>query len=202
MFYVYDKSAERVKGSSICGLELTDSKSGEHIPVKNLTKPIRIAIPRTKVDMEAFKEGELKTSTFSHHEFNVSKEDSSIMLQIIPEYSNVEVELFIKKGSKATLTDHDFNATLPQGGRKSFHNASTAVYSYLLENSALNESADGTYFVALRYKVPLNQSLSGNNTIKTGTITYMINFFEASCLFWNPVTEKWTSEGCRVSDWV
>ena len=163
----------------------------ESFSVSNLSEPIEIAVPQTTVITPDKVNLTLTAKKFRVLEVNTNDEDSSLIIHVENNRTMVDIEILVKKGAKPSLDDNDRNATL------SVTNGTT--YKYLLKTRELapNDSAIGTYFIGLRYKVPVNPS--SNWSLSTDSIEVVISIFEASGLYWKKTDNTWSSEGCEVS---
>ncbi|XP_074662032.1 uncharacterized protein LOC141914676 [Tubulanus polymorphus] len=108
--------------------------------------------------------------------------------------------VFVKVGSRPTVSKHDFNCTLP------FHaetdvNGSTAAERDLntcLFHNILN-GTDKPVYVGIK---ALNGTIDPANATVDDYKEAMYNasFFTADCLYWNTKTEEWSNAGCTVGD--
>ncbi|XP_074647721.1 uncharacterized protein LOC141903499 [Tubulanus polymorphus] len=111
--------------------------------------------------------------------------------------------VFVKVGSHPTVSNHDFNCTLPL-------HAETAV-----NGSTANQSAERDPNTCLFHNIlngtdkPVYVGIKAfNGTIDPANATvddymetlYNASFFTADCLFWDPEAEEWSNAGCTVGD--
>ena len=188
-------SAELVH-SFVTSLELSHGSSRTEISVANLREPIVIWVPK-----QGKTNCSLATLDFHdtrYHTFDVPRNASAINIEVRPSanQTNVQLKVFMKKGSRPSTVYAKINRTIPEN----ITDPSDDPYVFLVSNEELNFTAAGTHFVAVMYADLLNMKVEGEDTPEEYlTINYTFCSYTAECLFWEESNEDWISDGCVVS---
>jgi len=180
------------------------------VDVKDLEKgkEISVIVPRIEPDAGRFAaSGELESSKYIEHEFEVHDNMSALIIEVSPGL-DVDIELYVKKGDVPNLSKnvYDYNVTLSVGEltpgvRVRVDNSSNSTgpshhsYEYFLSNEDLNWTAAGTYFALVRSKEPKNHSFTEEELKK---IPYNFSVILSSCWYYDEESEVWSTEGVKV----
>ena len=158
--------------------------------VKNLEKPFELMMQNKnppEPEIHLFDLDKTKTLTF-----DVVKNRSAVLVQVYPVENNTQIVVCLKKGSKPSgFGNCDFLEVLPKA--ISVNDSSFNPNSLLVPAAAWNHSAAGKWFVSFKY----NGTVDAANAPASSNCTVYI--FEAACIYMDPDTEEFSSEGMTVN---
>ncbi|KAK6477155.1 polycystic kidney disease protein 1-like 2 isoform X1 [Huso huso] len=156
---------------------LSMSTAGEQIALSNLTKYIEIILPRPEIQNP--------TSTFLSTPgnpiiitLNITNPNDTVVVTVEPSIT-VLLQLHLARGFEPTSTKYHFTTDL------SFNKP--ADYRWLLTPEMLN-SGLGTWYLKV---TPVDYTEKKN-------LTFRVMTFTSRCLFWNPGSQDWSADGCKV----
>ena len=201
--YPGGQASKQINNSKLVSFTFYTSvnKSREEFSVKLLEpgKEISVMVPRKQPEVERHPtHDKLHTSKFKLHKFVILDNSSAVTIETKPELP-VEVEMYVKVGGEPNPSqgEFDFNITLSAGRTNSLNSTiPSSSYEYLLSNDVLNWTAAGNYSVMVRYKLPENRSFT-EDQLGDG-IGYNFSVYTSSCLYHDPKTNIWRTDGVKV----
>ena len=180
-------------------------EEGEERNITNLPSEISIIIPRSEKERsggDKAKKGSMGSDRYNIHSFEIENNASAVHLRV--EWAvNVEIDVYVRKGNKPIPQGglYDFNDTLRLG---SHFNTSSSNFSersgveIFLSNDALNWTAAGKYYVALRY-VKNDSLLREEDKISVDSpIPYNFSIYTSMCVYYNVEKGAWSTDGLKV----
>ena len=193
---------DREEGNSVSSDAVSLSFSGNELEIDNMASEISISIPRSAKERSGGDKaipGSMGSDKYTIHSFEIAHNASAVHLRV--EWSvNVEIDVHVRKGNKPSPQDglYDFNDTLRLGGQLNASSSNSSERSgveIFLSNDALNWTAAGKYYAALRYVK--NDSLLKEDD---GTIHYNFSIYTSMCMYYNVSRGAWSTDGLKVRD--
>ena len=195
---------DREEGNNVSSdvVSLSFSEGDELKIIKNLPSEISIVIPRSEKERsgdDKATEGSMGSDRYSIHSFEIENNASAVHL-CVEWAANVEIDVYVRKENKPIPQGglYDFNDTLRLG---SYLNASCSNSSersgaeIFLSNDALNWTAAGKYYVALRSVK--NDSLHYKEEDKI-SVRYNFSIYTSMCMYYNETRGAWYTDGLKV----
>ena len=188
-------------------VRLSFSVARKEFTVINLKEEEAISIIIPRRGNEKFPDDREPVKLYSNkanlHTFNETSNESAVNIRVEWQV-DVEMELYVKKGSepKPNEGDYDFNVTLKRGEHSNANSSKTSdstASELFLSNDALNWTAEGTYFVSLRFKD--NGSLPAEEKAKMtsdGAVLYNFSVYSSMCRYYDERKNAWSTEGTKV----
>ena len=198
LYPVKDREEENSVSSDAVSLSFSDN--GNESKIDNMASEISISIPRSAKERSGGDKaipGSMGSDKYTIHSFEIAHNASAVHLRV--EWSvNVEIDVHVRKGNKPSPQDglYDFNDTLRLGGQLNASSSNSSERSgveIFLSNDALNWTAAGKYYVALRYVK--NDSLLKEDD---GTIHYNFSIYTSMCMYYNVLRGAWSTDGLKV----
>lgn len=190
--------------SDAVSLSFSEEKGGQP-DICNLPSEISITIPRSEKERrggDKAKEGSMSSDRYSIHYFEIENNASAVHLRV--EWAvNVEIDVYVRKGNKPIPQGglYDFNDTLRLGSHlnaSSSNSSERLGVEIFLSNEALNWTAAGKYYVALRY-VKNDSLLREEDKISVdGPIPYNFSIYTSMCVYYNEGKGAWSTDGLKV----
>ncbi|RXM27247.1 Polycystic kidney disease protein 1-like 2 [Acipenser ruthenus] len=156
---------------------LSMSTAGQQIALSNLTKYIEIILPRPEIQTPPL----TFLSTTGNPiiiTLNITNPNDTVVVTVEPSIT-VLLQLHLARGFEPTSTKYHFTTDL------SFNKP--ADYRWLLTPEMLN-SGLGTWYLKV---TPVDYTEKKN-------LTFRVMTFTSRCLFWNPGSQDWSADGCKV----
>ena len=169
--------------------------------IKNLPSEISIIIPRSEKERrggEKAKKGSMGSDRYSIHSFEIENNASAVHLRV--EWAvNVEIDVYVRKGNKPIPQGglYDFNDTLRLGSHlnaSSSNSSEKLGVEIFLSNDALNWTAAGKYYVALRY-VKNDSHYKEEDKI---SVRYNFSIYTSMCMYYDEERGSWSTDGLKV----
>ena len=204
LYPVKDREEGNPVSSDAVSLSFSKEK-GKELEIKNLTLEISIIIPRSEKERrggDKAKKGSMGSDRYSIHSFEIENNASAVHLRV--EWAvNVEIDVYVRKGNKPIPQGglYDFNDTLRVGSHfntSSSNSSERSGVEIFLSNDALNWTAAGKYYVALRY-VKNDSLLREEDKISVDSpIPYNFSIYTSMCVYYNVEKGAWSTDGLKV----
>ncbi|KAK7075315.1 hypothetical protein SK128_002079 [Halocaridina rubra] len=205
-----DGSNKLAPGTKILDLIMYDKKL-ERLDVSDQADDIITSIPRTagKMGNSSLPDFELVNATYEsanqlikivYTNFNITKNGSSVNLEIIPVAPNPRLFIIVSKPRLPTLTDFEYFKYVTE------LSDNNGTYEWFFPPTALNGT--GRYFVGIgEFKPSFNLNLmndpKGNNVsgsaLQNVSTNYHIRIYTSGCYFFNSSKKEWQSTGMKVT---
>ena len=200
---------DREEGNSVSSdvVSLSFSVDGNELEIDNMPSEISISIPRSAKERSGGDkaiEGSMGSDKYTIHSFEITHNASAVHLRV--EWSvNVEIDVHVRKGNKPSPQDglYDFNDTLRLGSQLNASSSNSSERSgveIFLSNDALNWTAAGKYYVALRYVKNDSLPKEEDKISADGTIRYNFSIYTSMCMYYNVLRGAWSTDGLKVRD--
>ena len=180
-------------------------EEGEERNITNLPSEISIIIPRSEKERsggDKAKKGSMGSDRYNIHSFEIENNASAVHLRV--EWAvNVEIDVYVRKGNKPIPQEglYDSNDTLRLGSHfnaSSSNSSERSGVEIFLSNDALNWTAAGKYYVALRY-VKNDSLLREEDKISVDSpIPYNFSIYTSMCVYYNVEKGAWSTDGLKV----
>ena len=204
LYPVKDGEEGNPVSSDAVSLSFSEGK-GDELKIDNLPSEISIIIPRSEKERrggDKAKENSMGSDRYSIHSFKIENNASAVHLRV--EWAvNVEIDVYVRKGNKPIPQEglYDSNDTLRLGSHfnaSSSNSSERSGVEIFLSNDALNWTAAGKYYVALRY-VKNDSLLKEEDKISVdGTIRYNFSIYTSMCMYYNVGKGAWSTDGLKV----
>lgn len=183
------------------------SESKMELTIKDLKEEEAISVIIPRRGNEKLPDDKAPCKLYSNkanlHTFNETWNESAVNIRVEWQI-DVEMELYVKKGSepKPNEGDYDFNVTLKRGEHSNANSSNISdpnASELFLSNDALNWTAEGMYFVSLRFKA--NGSLPAEEKAKMtsdGAVLYNFSVYSSMCRYYDERKKTWSTEGTKV----
>ena len=201
LYPVKDREEGNPVSSDAVSLSFSEEEGEEHHKIKNLPSEISIIIPRSEKERKGgdkTKKGSMGSDRYSIHSFEIENNASAVHLRV--EWAvNVEIDVYVRKGNKPIPQGgfYDFNDTLRLGSHlntPSSNSSERLGVELFLSNDALNWTAAGKYYVALRYVK--NDSLHKEED--KISVRYNFSIYTSMCMYYNEGRGSWSTDGLTV----
>ncbi|XP_066289732.1 polycystin-1-like protein 2 [Branchiostoma lanceolatum] len=218
--YEYAGDSDRIQ-SSVGALKYKNRAGA--LAVSNLERPVEVVVKRegaVPVQTERGRTGRTGTGAMSIHSFNVTEEENSIHVIVMPDLNWVPIRLYLWRQDQPIKGQHSWNATLPLSSDQLYsvqwldgEDITADPYSWFWTPEDLATGEGQRYFLGVEH-VPFNNSgfdLSDLETLENRTSTaefrysdenftlpYTVTILSTRCLFFDDQRHRWKSDGCRI----
>lgn len=216
--FTWNQTSERVH-SDVLTLQLKDDKRNT-INISQLSSDICVKIP-LKDTSSPEENTHLFTKDHSSrfHAIDVDYKDTFMQLEIAPEDPNIQLEVFMKFGSRPTIQEHDLNGTVSRNKWCIWRMQGETEAERVCAANRMNPiqffaQKPGKYYVEVRFVTSDKRRTRSGVTpptppqSKTATVVpeydpstdqkYSMRVALGSCVYWSDEWQTWTTEGCQV----
>ena len=200
LYPVKDGEEGNPVSSDAVSLSFSEDK-GDELKIDNLPSEISIIIPRSEKERrggDKAKENSMGSDRYSIHSFEIENNASAVHLRV--EWAvNVEIDVYVRKGNKPIPQEGLYDSNYTRHFNASSSNSSErSGVEIFLSNDALNWTAAGKYYVALRY-VKNGSLLREEDKISVDSpIPYNFSIYTSMCVYYNVEKGAWSTDGLKV----
>ncbi|XP_077979563.1 uncharacterized protein LOC144434915 [Glandiceps talaboti] len=198
------------------------NESGLPMDISDLDDPIEVWITRDESQVDTNLPNYYNTTTSWHEAMTIHAIEmpphTALHLEVRAldyngtDVDNVTVHVFFRYAWAPTVTDHDFNCTLPKTfeGPEWVNKTADEIpdeHTCFFSNTLLNSYTNGTQvtlYVGVKHEGGYNHSAADEYLSSTEStfwpITYAMKSWTSQCLYFDEDLDEWSADGCEVGE--